>query len=875
MPLSTITRRGLAALLATGLVATGALLAPTASAAPLAPSSTVCTTTGTTTTCDLYAKVGSVSLPTGNGAPQPVTAYPTWSYAATGNDPAGAVGPILVVTKGKQVTITLHNGLAQLTSLSIPQVDSFPDDATGAEPGKSTTYTFTADRAGTYLYQAGPTTNGPRQVAMGMVGALVVLPDPAPTTYQDEAVLVVTDLDPALNADPSGFDMRNYAPRYTLLNGLAHPNIPAIQATGGNTIRLRQVNAGIIQHSMGVLGAIQTVVAQSSRDLAHPYGVVAEVIPAGDTLDTLVKLPAAANVKYPVYDTSTRLDNWGGRVSSNRYAEVATGGALTYIQTGADPGGGGDTTTPPVVTGVTVTPQRSNGTGQTFSATVTGSVTTTGGVATTADVTDIQYVVDDTAGTPTAISGFTPANSVPLSGVPFSVPGTSTTGAHSLLVRGSSDGGGTWGAWTGGPFTIDKTGPSVSVSVAPQTVSSGSLTIGGTASDVGGGVVSDPGSYAVSPGGATGTVTVSPANAATAGLSGSLAAPASEGQYTLTATLRDDLGNTGTGSTWFKVDRTGPTTAGPVTVSPSPNDGAQASPYNTDFPSVQVIAQGITDPSLADGTTGAGVADAEAFVDTPGADGKGVLLTYDGNTKMSATGYIPLSQLTQLTPGDHPIWVHAKDTAGNWGGFTSGTLTIQRAPLFADGFESSPPLSPPWTSVTGANRLAVTTGAAMSGAKGLQANASNSTAYVVAQTASTNTFHVQFQLNPNGIAMGSRSVHVYQALQGSTALFSIRLAGSAGSGYTVTLVQGAGTTALIPAVSLVNGTTNTITVDWVSGSPAVLTVNHVAYTSSTNASGNVTNNRLGLVAWLSGTGSRSGSAYFDAFVASRYPFTTP
>lgn len=874
MPLPTITRRGLATLLATGLVATGALLAPTASAAPLAPSSTMCTTTGTNTTCDLYAKVGSVSLPTGNGAPQPVTAYPTWSYSATATDPAGAVGPTFVVTQGNQVTITLHNGLAQPTSLSIPQVDSFPDDATGAASGGSTTYTFTADRAGTYLYEAGPTTNGPRQVALGMVGALVVLPATAPTTYQDEAVLVVTDLDPALNADPSGFDMRNYAPRYTLLNGLAHPNIPAIEATGGNTLRLRQVNAGIIQHSLGVLGANQTVVAASGRDLTHPYGVVAEVIPAGDTLDTLVKLPAVENVKYPVYDTSTRLDNWGGRVSDNRYAEVATGGALTYIQTGTTGPGGGTTTTPPVVTGVTVTPQRSNGTGQTFSAAVTGAVTTTGGVATTADVTDIQYVVDDTAGTPTAVNGFAPASSVSLSGVPFTVPGTSTTGAHSLLVRASSDGT-TWGPWAGGPFTVDRTGPNVSVSVTPQAISSGSLTIGGTASDVGGGVVSDPASYAVSPGGATGTVTVSPANAATVGLSGTLSAPAAEGQYTLTATVRDDLGNPGSGSTWFKVDRTGPTTAGPVTVSPSPNDGTQASPYNTDFPSVQVVAGGITDPTLVDGTAGAGVADAEAFIDTRGNDGTGFLLTYDGNTQMSATGYIPLSQLTQLSPGDHPIWVHAKDTAGNWGGFTTGTLTIQRAPLFADGFESSPPLSPPWTSVTGGNRLAVTTAAAMTGSKGLQATASNSTAYVVAQTASTNTFHVQFQLNPNSIAMGSRSVLVYQALQGSTALFSIRLAGSAGGGYTVTLVQGAGTTALTPAVSLANSSTNTITVDWVSGSPAVLTVNHVANTSSTNASGNVTNNRLGLAAWLSGTGNRSGSAYFDAFVASRYPFTTP
>ncbi|MEB0014969.1 multicopper oxidase domain-containing protein, partial [Glaciimonas sp. Cout2] len=78
-------------------------------------------------------------------------------------------------------------------------------DRVGAAPGASTSYTFTASRPGTYLYEAGLVPNGQHQVAMGLYGALIVRPAisgqayDATTAFDDEAVLVISEIDPALN----------------------------------------------------------------------------------------------------------------------------------------------------------------------------------------------------------------------------------------------------------------------------------------------------------------------------------------------------------------------------------------------------------------------------------------------------------------------------------------------------------------------------------------------------------------------------------------------------------------------------------------------------------------------------------------------------
>jgi FtsP/CotA-like multicopper oxidase with cupredoxin domain len=128
----------------------------------------------------------------------------SWGYgcrtAPTGFAPAAIVspapfcntmqvpGPTLVVTEGQSVSVTLTNGLptaAGNTSILFP---GFTVSATGgvpglltqeAAPGGTVTYTFTASSPGTRAYYSG--TQGDLQVEMGLYGAIIVLPNGAPT----------------------------------------------------------------------------------------------------------------------------------------------------------------------------------------------------------------------------------------------------------------------------------------------------------------------------------------------------------------------------------------------------------------------------------------------------------------------------------------------------------------------------------------------------------------------------------------------------------------------------------------------------------------------------------------------------------------------
>jgi FtsP/CotA-like multicopper oxidase with cupredoxin domain len=140
----------------------------------LAPSG--CSGTGTVT-CDIYSRAGTTAMP---GA---LTTIPIWGFASDAGSPATAPGPVLVVRQGDQVTINLHNGLTQPMSLALPGQRGVNggagDDLTGVGPNGVQSYAFTASRPGTFVYEAGHTADGARQVAMGLAGALVVLPSVA------------------------------------------------------------------------------------------------------------------------------------------------------------------------------------------------------------------------------------------------------------------------------------------------------------------------------------------------------------------------------------------------------------------------------------------------------------------------------------------------------------------------------------------------------------------------------------------------------------------------------------------------------------------------------------------------------------------------
>ncbi len=75
---------------------------------------------------------------------------------------------------GEVVTVNLSNSLPEATGI-VFQGQAMVPDATGAAASTGTkTYTFTAAKAGTFLYQAAPLENAEHQVAKGLYGALVV-----------------------------------------------------------------------------------------------------------------------------------------------------------------------------------------------------------------------------------------------------------------------------------------------------------------------------------------------------------------------------------------------------------------------------------------------------------------------------------------------------------------------------------------------------------------------------------------------------------------------------------------------------------------------------------------------------------------------------
>ena len=178
-----------------GLCATGASLVPLAgvSHAQVAGESEgmVCTTGVHTRPAAgpahdafiITATDGYTSEPDGN-------ANYNWGYTANGTT-FQLPGPVLCVNQGDVVDITLNNTLPVATSIQFPGQEGVLANGQPAGPVASATgdllslvpeappagtmlYSFTATKAGTYLYESG--SDPQLQVQMGLFGAIVVRP---------------------------------------------------------------------------------------------------------------------------------------------------------------------------------------------------------------------------------------------------------------------------------------------------------------------------------------------------------------------------------------------------------------------------------------------------------------------------------------------------------------------------------------------------------------------------------------------------------------------------------------------------------------------------------------------------------------------------
>ncbi|HEV7897254.1 MAG TPA: multicopper oxidase domain-containing protein [Planosporangium sp.] len=655
---------------------------------------TGCTITGTAAACHLWAKPGQLVLP---GAAAPVT---IWGFASTPDAPATTPGPVLVVDQGDTVTVTVHNGLGRNLSLAVPAMTGFAPDTTGAPAGGDRTYTFTASRPGTYLYEAGHTADGARQAAMGLVGAMVVRAaavggrpsayGDATSAYDDEAVMVLTEVDPALNtsADPLAFDLRTVAPRYRLINGKPFPETDPVATDVGRAVLLRYVNAGLAAHPMTALGVDQLVVGQDSRPTAYPEAAVTVPLAPGNTVDAVVNLPPGQDGRrFMVFEAGGLLDNNGqkyGAVKPGISPQQAFGGMMTYLDTNPRPVSGDHVG--PVATRVSASPDPASALNP---VTVTADFTDAPNGNSAIDSAEV--VVDDLGiaegtGTPFLSPSFgaTAITSATATLAPVDLQKL-TQGRHTLWVR-AHDTAGNWGVVNSATVNLAVTGAlTTGLALTPNpTAGLSDLALSATGDDTAVGGTVAAAEYFVDAVTDNGTgqplalnQTGAKVAAETATIPMATVAALAEGRHAVAVHTRDSLGLWGPMATIdLVVDRTGPTLLDGAVV-PATTNGSNGSP--SDPTSLRVNAA-FTDS--VSGGVNSRIAAAEGFIDTAGGSGAGfTFVSLDGafDTATENTyGLVPLSELTRLADGQHQMLVHARDAAGNWGPLTAVTFTVDR-----------------------------------------------------------------------------------------------------------------------------------------------------------------------------------------------------
>jgi hypothetical protein len=262
-------------------------------------------------------------------------------------------------------------------------------------------------------------------------------------------------------------------------------------------------------------------------------------------------------------------------------------------------------------------------------------------------------------------------------------------------------------------LNLDKIGPTTSaLSLVPNpTNGTANVSLAASASDSANGNHNIAAAEYWIDGGSPIAMTVNIA-APTSGLSANISAATvnalSAGSHTVSVRSQDALLNWGAPAIIsLNVDKSGPTTSG-VSAAPNPNNGS--TPYNTSVLAVRVFA------SFSDVTTGgSNLSNAEGFLDAPGTTGTGfVFIATDGIFNSPAeTGYadIPLAVVGTLSTGLHPICVHAKDAAGNWGGHDcSYNLNIDRLAPAVSGLTLTPSASNNTAVVISATATDVATG---------------------------------------------------------------------------------------------------------------------------------------------------------------------
>lgn len=285
------------------------------------------------TTLNLQADARTVTMPDG-------TTIPMWGFFDS-TDTTSDWSPLVIdgLTAGDDLTINLSNNLAEPVSIVITGQNMAINNpvrfngrvqsiASAVAAGGSGSFTWTGLKAGSFLLQSGA--HPALQVHMGLYGSVVVR-DYAGVNYDNEQLLLFSEIDPDLHATAETANALNYRPRYFLVNGQPYVAGDALAAgNAGQTLLLRMLNVGLKTHTMMLLnGPDLSIIAEDGNLYPYPRKEYAALLPPGKTKDAL--WTALTDGRYALIDRS-------GHLSTNGRSD---GGQQVRLVVGAGSGGAG------------------------------------------------------------------------------------------------------------------------------------------------------------------------------------------------------------------------------------------------------------------------------------------------------------------------------------------------------------------------------------------------------------------------------------------------------------------------------------------------------------------------------------------------------
>ena len=261
------------------------------------------------------------------------TPLPIWGYGWVTDGYITLPGPLLTYTEGEQVDLNFTNPSPEshtihLHGLDVDQAnDGVPTTSFFVVTGQSTTYSFIADRPGTFLYHCHVTTT--LHLTMGMYGMILVTrPDmtlfEGGPSYTEDVPLLFSDLEIATNLDPVGsFPFHTIRPDVFMVNGRADNQLELasqiVSYEPGQTLALRLGSMAYSRMMCAFPPELHAVCHMSDgRAIPEPFEVDSLEIYPGERFTVLITPDAG-------WDGTIAADYWNmadGFVEDTQFIRV-------------------------------------------------------------------------------------------------------------------------------------------------------------------------------------------------------------------------------------------------------------------------------------------------------------------------------------------------------------------------------------------------------------------------------------------------------------------------------------------------------------------------------------------------------------------------